>query len=88
MKCAEKKSYPWRYLMESDLVVIYELFYTTPTEEELQLLYKAVSILNEERSLILISNRDLPLWHEMKADKHVIETLTSRLSHNSQIIYL
>ena len=88
MKCAEKKSYPWRYLLESDLVVIDELFYTTPTEEELQLLYKAVSILNEDRSLILISNRDLPLWHEMKADKHVIETLTSRLSHNSQIIYL
>jgi DNA replication protein DnaC len=88
MKCAEKKSYPWRYLMESDLVVIDELFYTTPTEEELQLLYKAVSILNEERSLILISNRDLPSWYEVKADKHVIETLTSRLSHNSQIIYL
>ncbi len=88
MKCAEKKSYPWRYLVESDLVVIDELFYTTPTEEELLLFYKAIMKLSNERSLILISNRDLPLWNEMKADRHVIETLSARLSHNSQMIYL
>lgn len=27
-------------------------------------------------------------WNEMKADRHVIETLSARLSHNSQMIYL
>ena len=50
--------------------------------------YKAIMKLGNERSLILISNRDLPLWNEMKADRHVIETLSARLSHNSQMIYL
>jgi DNA replication protein DnaC len=88
IKCSSKKSHPWRYLVESDLVVIDELFYTTPTEEELLLFYKAIMKLSNERSLILISNRDLPLWNEMKADRHVIETLSARLSHNSQMIYL
>ncbi len=88
IKCFSKKSHPWRYLVESDLVVIDELFYTTPTDEELMLFYKAIAKLGNERSLILISNRDLPLWNEMKADRHVIETLSARLSHNSQMIYL
>lgn len=88
IKCSGKKSHPWRYLIESDIVVIDELFYTTPTEEELLLFYKAITKLSGERSLILISNRDLPLWNEMKADRHVIETLSARLSHNSQMIYL
>ena len=59
-----------------------------PTEEELFIFYKTIMRLNEERSLILISNRDLPMWYEMRADRHVIETLLSRLSHDSQIIYL
>lgn len=88
IKCADKKKHPWRYLIESDVVVIDELFYTTPTEEELFIFYKTIMRLNEERSLILISNRDLPMWYEMRADRHVIETLLSRLSHDSQIIYL
>ena len=60
----------------------------SPTDEELLLFYKAITKLSGERSLILISNRDLPLWNEMKADRHVIETLSARLSHNSQMIYL
>ena len=60
---------------DCDVVVIDELFYVQPTDEELLAIYKILIFLQETRTLILITNRVLFTWKEMKVDTHLIETL-------------
>jgi len=72
----------------SDVVIIDELFYTPITEEELLLIYKKFIFLSETRSLILITNRPLSKWSEMKVDQHLLETLKQRLLREAQLISL
>lgn len=73
----------WNYILNADLVIGDELFYVTPTEEELEQAYKIMMFLHETRSLILITNRALSSWKEMKVDSHLVETLQKRLIHEA-----
>lgn len=52
------------------------------------LFYRAVSFLNEERSLIIITNRELSGWISTAEDTHLMQTLVDRITANSQIIRL
>lgn len=78
----------WNNILNADLVIIDDVFYIAPTEEELILIYKIMMFLQETRSIILVTNRPLSSWKEMKVDSHLMETLQKRLIQNAQIISL
>lgn len=78
----------WNNILNADLVIIDDVFYIAPTEEELILIYKIMMFLQETRSIILVTNRPLSSWKEMKVDTHLMETLQKRLMQNAQIISL
>ena len=70
------------------MLIIDDMFYVAPDEEELVLVYKVLMFLQETRSIIIITNRSLSSWKEMKVDRHLIETLQKRLMQDAQIISL
>ena len=78
----------WKKILQADMVIIDDVFYMTPTEEELKLFYKTVTFLSETRSLIIVTNRALSEWTKMGVDKHLAETLRSRLMANAQLMHL
>ena len=83
---AKKKFYS--QVQNSDVVIVDEVFYTPIDDEDLLLLYKTFIFLSETRSLILITNRPLSKWSEMKVDQHLLETLKQRLLRDAQLISL
>ncbi|MBQ7276908.1 MAG: ATP-binding protein [Bacilli bacterium] len=78
----------WNHILESDVLILDDVFYLPPTEEELIQIYKVLMFLQETRSIIVITNRSLSSWKDMKVDTHLIETLQKRLMQNAQIITL
>lgn len=78
----------WNNILNSDVVIIDDVFYVTPTIEELTLFYKLIMFLQETRSIFIVTNRPLSSWKEMKVDSHLIETLQKRLVQGAQIITL
>lgn len=78
----------WNNILNVDLLIIDDVFYIAPMEEELVLIYKILMFLQETRSLILITNRALSSWKEMKVDSHLVETLQKRLLQGAQLISL
>lgn len=70
------------------LVIIDDMFYMTPAQEDLEQAYKIMMFLQETRSLVLITNRALSSWKEMKVDSHLVETLQKRLMQGAQLISL
>jgi DNA replication protein DnaC len=49
-------------MQECDLIIIDDVFYVEPTRAELQVFYRAVTFLNETRSIIFITNREISAW--------------------------
>ena len=47
-----------------------------------------INFLKEERSIIYITNRELSEWPQVAEDKHLMETLTQKLTSGSQLIRL
>lgn len=45
-------------------------------------------LLNETRSIVIITNRELSSWQQSGNDRHLMQTLIERLSVNSQQIRL
>lgn len=78
----------WSRLLHSDLIVLDDLFYLTPSDENLQLLYKTVMFLSETRSFIFVTNRTLPEWDHMGVDKHTASTFRQRIMMDAQLIHL
>ena len=76
------------YMRECELLIIDDVFYIEPTRAELQTFYRAITFLNETRSIILITNRELSSWTDAAEDKHLCQTLLDRVTANSQIIRL
>ncbi len=74
--------------MRSDVIVLDELFYLKPSEENLQLLYKTVMFLQETRSIIFVTNRPLSEWDNMGVDKHTVSTFRQRIMVDAQLIHL
>ena len=75
-------------ILHSDLIVLDELFYLTPTDENLVYLYKTVMFLSETRSFIFVTNRPLSEWENMNVDKHIVSTFRQRIMGNAQLIHL
>lgn len=78
----------WNNVLNSDVVIIDDVFYITPSLEELTLFYKLIMFLQETRSIFIVTNRALSSWKEMDVDSHLIETLQKRLMQGAQIITL
>lgn len=78
----------WNNVLNADLIIVDDVFYLTPTEDELILIYKLFMFLQETRSIIIVTNRPLSSWKDMKVDTHLIETLEKRLMQDAQIISL
>ena len=78
----------FRRLTQSSLVIIDDMMYTRIPDEELPRLYYALNFLNETRSIVIITNRELSTWAEGTEDGHMMETLIARLTAGSQIIRL
>lgn len=76
------------YIRECDLLIIDDVFYLEPTRAELQVFYRAITFLNETRSIILITNREISAWIDAAEDKHLCQTLLDRVTANCQIIRL
>lgn len=52
-------------------------------KDDYRKLYHALTFLNETRSLIVITNRELSTWSNGAEDTHMVETLVSRLTAGS-----
>ena len=78
----------FRYILNSDLLIIDELMYVALSEQDLPLFYRAINFLREERSVIYITNRELSEWPQAAEDKHLMETLTQKITSGSQLIRL
>lgn len=76
------------YMRECNLIIIDDVFYLEPIRSELQAFYRAVSFLNETRSIIFITNREISAWLDAVEDKHLCQTLLDRITANCQIIRL
>jgi len=75
-------------IQHSDLIVIDELFYLTPSAENLVYLYKTIMFLAETRSFIFVTNRPLSEWENMNADTHIVSTFRQRIMTDAQLIHL
>lgn len=76
----------FEYLKKCDLIVIDEIMYLSITDTELQLLYRGLMFLNESRSIMFITNRNLSEWKDVVSDKHLMETFIDRLITGSRIL--
>ena len=83
-----QQQHKFRYILNSDLLIIDELMYVALSEQDLPLFYRAINFLREERSIIYITNRELSEWPQVAEDKHLMETLTQKLTSGSQLIRL
>ena len=75
-------------ILRSDLIVIDELFYLTPSAENLVYLYKTIMFLSETRSFIFVTNRPLSQWDNMDVDTHIVSTFRQRIMTDAQLIHL
>ena len=85
---ARRQKSHWNRILRSDLIVLDDLFYLRPSEENLQLLYKTVMFLSETRSFIFVTNRSLSEWDNMGVDKHTVSTFRQRIMAGTQLIHL
>ncbi len=76
------------YIKECDVIIVDELFYLSISVVDLELVYRTLIFLNESRSLVLITNRELSDWKEVCDDKHLVTTFLERLTKGSEIIRL
>jgi len=56
---SKAKKKVWNNILNVDLLIIDDVFYIMPTEEELVLIYKILMFLQETRSIIIVTNRPL-----------------------------
>lgn len=85
---SEKQRQRFKYFTQSSLIIIDDMMYAGIRDEDLVKFYHSIMLLNETRSVIFITNRELSSWLDGTADKHLMQTLIDRITANSQIIRL
>lgn len=85
---SDKQMRRFRYFTTSSLIIIDDMMYTGVRNEDLVKFYHSIMLLNETRSIIFITNRELSSWLEATEDRHLMQTLIDRITVNSQIIRL
>ena len=84
----ERCSRKFKYMLSADLIILDDVMYVTLSDQDLPLFYRAVNFLKEERSMIYITNRELSDWSLTVTDRHLMQTLTEKLTNNSQLVRL
>ena len=85
---SEKQRQRFKYWTSCSLIIIDDVMYTGVSMEDLMVFYQSIMLLNESRSVILITNRELSSWTDAAEDKHLMQTLIDRVTAHSQIIRL
>lgn len=85
---SEKQRRRFKYFTQCSLIVIDDMMYMGIREEDLVKFYHSIMLLNETRSIIFITNRELSSWVDAAGDKHLMQTLIDRITANSQITRL
>ena len=85
---SDKQLRRFRYFAASSLIIIDDMMYTGVRNEDLVKFYHSIMLLNETRSIIFITNRELSSWLEATEDRHLMQTLIDRITVNSQIVRL
>lgn len=85
---SEKHRQRFKYWTSCSLIIIDDVMYTSVSMEDLMVFYQSIMLLNESRSVILITNRELSSWTDAAEDKHLMQTLIDRVTAHSQIIRL
>lgn len=83
-----KQQQKYKYWLSCSLIIVDDMMYTGLTDEELMNFYHTIMLLNETRSIVIITNRELSSWDQNGNDSHLMQTLIERLSANSQQIRL
>ena len=83
-----KQANRYKYWLNCSVIIIDDMMYTGLTDEELMTFYHAIILLNETRSIIIVTNRELSSWQRNGNDGHLMQTLIERLTSNSQLIRL
>ena len=73
-------------MLSSSLIIIDDMMYAGISDEDLMLFYHAIILLNETRSIVIVTNRELSEWKQGRNDLHLMTTLIERLTPNSQLI--
>ena len=84
---SNKQALRYKYWLTCSLIIIDDMMYTGLTDEELMDFYHAAILLNETRSIVIVTNRELSEW-QRNGDAHLMRTLIDRLSGNSQLLRL
>ena len=82
----EKQQRIYKYIADCELIILDDVMYAPISPEDLPLLYRAISFLNETRSFIIITNRAMSGWTDAAEDTHLMQTVVDRLTSNSQIL--
>ena len=76
-------------IASKDVIIIDDIFYITPSEEEMFTFYRLVRQLEENSSLIMVTNRTFHEWMEsVPYDTHMIKTLITRFQFSARIIHI
>lgn len=79
----------YKTIASKDVIIIDDIFYITPSEEDMLSFYKLVRELEENSSLILVTNRSLYEWKEsVPFDTHILKTLITRFNYSAQLIHM
>ena len=84
----KNQSARWSRILKADMIIIDDVFYIAPTDEEMVTFYKTITFLSETHSIVIVTNRPLSEWTNMGVDKHLSETLRKRLMANAQLMHL
>jgi len=74
------------YIRECQLVILDELGYLPMEREDALLLYKLINEINAVTSLIIVTNREFEMWHEIFCDEIIAATILDRLIANCQVM--
>lgn len=77
----------YKYWLSSSLIIVDDFMYAGMTEEDLTVFYHTIMLLNETRSIVIITNREL-FSLQSGHDTFLLQTLIERLSIGSQMIRL
>ena len=83
-----KQMQRYKHWLASSLIIIDDMMYAGLSDEELMDFYHTIMLLNETRSIVIFTNRELSSWQQSGNDRHLMQTLIERLSVNSQQIRL
>ncbi len=83
-----KQQQRYKFWLSSSLIIVDDMMYARLTDEDLMLFYHTIMLLNETRSIVIITNRELSEWIRTGNDSHLTQTLIERLSENSQQLRL